>query len=53
MTVKDNGSGLPNDYNKKQSLGVTVIEALTDQLDGKSKFKNDNGTSFELIFLSN
>ena len=53
MTVKDNGSGLPNDYNKKQSLGVTVVEALTDQLDGKSKFSNDNGTCFELAFKIN
>lgn len=53
MRVKDNGSGLPNDYNKKQSLGVTVIEALTEQLDGKSKFNNDNGTHFELAFKAN
>lgn len=53
MTVKDNGSGLPNDYNKKQSLGVTVIEALTEQLDGKSRFTSDNGTCFELVFKLN
>jgi two-component sensor histidine kinase len=50
MRVKDNGSGLPADYNKKQSLGVTVIEALTEQLDGKSKFVDDHGTHFELSF---
>jgi two-component sensor histidine kinase len=50
MIVKDNGSGLPSNYNKKQSLGVTVIEALTEQLDGKSKFSDDNGTRFELVF---
>jgi len=53
MTVKDNGSGLPNDYDKKQSLGITVVEALTEQLDGKSKFSNDNGTRFELAFKAN
>lgn len=53
MTVIDNGCGIPEDYNKKQSLGITVIEALTEQLDGKSKFTNNNGTHFELIFKSN
>lgn len=50
MIVKDNGSGLPLNYNKKQSLGVTVIEALTEQLDGKFNFSNDNGTCFEMNF---
>lgn len=53
MLVKDNGSGLPNDYDKKQSLGVTVIEALTEQLDGKSKFTDNQGTHFELSFNAN
>lgn len=53
MTVKDNGCGLPLDYNKKQSLGITVIEALTEQLDGKSKFSDNQGTHFELTFKAN
>lgn len=53
MTVQDNGCGLPLDYNKKQSLGITVIEALTEQLDGKSKFSDNQGTHFELIFKAN
>lgn len=53
MTVKDNGSGLPVNYNKKQSLGVTVIEALTEQLDGTAKFTDDHGTHFELSFKVN
>ncbi len=52
MTVKDNGPGLPPQYNKKQSLGVTVIEALSEQLDGNFSFSNDNGTCFELRFKS-
>lgn len=53
MRVQDNGSGLPSGYNKKQSLGVTVIEALTEQLDGKSEFTDNQGTHFELIFKAN
>ncbi|MBI3521416.1 MAG: sensor histidine kinase [Bacteroidetes bacterium] len=50
MLVKDNGVGLPLDYNKKQSLGVTVIEALSEQLDGSFNFSNEEGTRFELKF---
>lgn len=50
MQVKDNGVGLPNDYNKRSSLGVTVIESLSEQLEGNCCFKNDGGTVFELTF---
>ena len=50
LNVKDNGSGLPHHYNKKQSLGITVIEALTEQLNGSFNFENKEGTCFELKF---
>jgi two-component sensor histidine kinase len=50
MQVKDDGVGLPKDYNKRSSLGVTVIESLSEQLDGNCCFKNDGGTVFELTF---
>ena len=50
MTVKDDGTGLPPNYNKKQSLGVTVIEALTEQLNGTFNLYNYNGNFFELKF---
>ncbi|MES2762371.1 MAG: sensor histidine kinase [Bacteroidota bacterium] len=52
LIVKDNGSGLPLDYNRKQSLGVTVIEALSEQLDGTYNYLSHNGTCFELKFKS-
>ncbi len=50
MRVNDNGVGLPEDYKQKQSLGVTVIESLSEQLDGTYNFSNNNGTCFELKF---
>ena len=50
MRVKDNGIGLPPNYKEKQSLGVTVIESLSEQLDGNFNFSNNNGTCFELKF---
>jgi two-component sensor histidine kinase len=53
MMVRDNGIGLPLDYKKKQSLGVTVIESLSEQLDGSFNFSNNNGTCFELKFKHN
>ena len=53
MTVKDNGKGLPDDYNTKHSLGMTVIEALSEQLEGNFSFSNKQGTIFELNFKEN
>lgn len=50
MNVKDNGVGLPEDYNKRSSLGISVVESLSEQLNGAFCFKNDEGTSFELTF---
>lgn len=50
IKVSDNGKGIPTDMERHQSLGIVVIEALCDQLDGKHKFTTNNGTSFELFF---
>ena len=50
LTVKDNGSGLKEDFDKHDSLGVSVIQGLSEQLNGKSQFFNDGGTCFTLVF---
>ena len=50
LKVKDDGVGLKEGYDKTDSLGVLVINSLSDQLDGKSKFTVDNGTCFEMEF---
>lgn len=50
LTVKDNGSGLKEDFDKHDSLGVSVIQGLSEQLSGKSQFFNDGGTCFTLVF---
>lgn len=50
LIVRDNGVGLPPDYEKRESLGLTVIQSLSEQLDGKYKFTNENGACFELNF---
>lgn len=50
FVVKDNGVGLKKDYEKGESLGMVVIQSLSEQLDGQFKFTVDNGTKFELRF---
>lgn len=54
MSVKDNGVGLKEEVKnmKNVSLGMTLIETLTKQLDGKYKLINGlkEGTVFEVKF---
>ena len=52
LKVKDNGIGLPIDFKNKHSLGLSVIEALTGQLNGVSNFIIDNGATYTLNFDS-
>jgi two-component sensor histidine kinase len=50
LKVKDDGVGLKDGYDKKDSLGMVVINSLSEQLDGKCSFTVDNGTCFEMEF---
>lgn len=50
LSVKDNGIGLKEDFDKHDSLGISVISGLSEQLNGKCRFFNDGGTCFTLIF---
>jgi two-component sensor histidine kinase len=50
LSVKDNGIGLKKDYMNGESLGMVVIQSLSDQLDGKWSFTVDHGTAFLLEF---
>lgn len=49
---KDNGIGLKDDFDMKNSnsLGSTLIHALSNQLDGDYEIYNDNGFNFVLKF---
>lgn len=51
LIVSDNGTGLPEDFNFKQtkSLGMQIINSLTEQLDGEIKLVKEKGTIFEII----
>lgn len=53
LRVKDNGVGLPADFDPKagESLGLKLIDILTQQLEGKNEFTSDGvGTTFKLQF---
>ncbi len=50
--VSDNGIGLPEDLDFKntESLGLRLVNILTDQINGEIKLKRDKGTEFTIEF---
>nr|WP_262915822.1 sensor histidine kinase [Chitinophaga filiformis] len=52
LSVKDNGKGLPVDFEKRKnaSMGIILMETLSEQLEGKLSIKNKDGVSVVLIF---
>lgn len=52
LIVKDNGVGFDHDLKVEDSpsLGMELVHALTDQLDGVLKFNGDNGTCVNIQF---
>lgn len=54
LVVKDNGKGIPRDFDPetKDSLGMTIIRSLSEQLDGTFKFTGEpgRGTRAEVNF---
>lgn len=52
LTVKDNGVGLPKDFNleEKATLGLKLIKVLTQQLEGEIELNQDQGTEFKISF---
>jgi PAS domain S-box-containing protein len=52
FTVKDNGIGFPKDidFQNTNSLGLQIVNSLTDQIDGKIKLDRTTGTEFKITF---
>jgi two-component system, sensor histidine kinase PdtaS len=54
LVIKDNGSGLPQNFNdmfnKPTSLGFELIAILIQQIDASMQIENDNGACFKLNF---
>ncbi len=51
LVVKDNGKGLdPDTQTGKGKLGLEIVDALADQLDGSFHTRTNGGTTFEVLF---
>ena len=52
MIVSDNGVGFPQNYNiqNSDSLGLKIVNSLTEQIDGEIKIEATNGTKFTINF---
>ena len=46
MIISDNGIGFPKDYNiqDSDSLGLKIVNSLTEQIEGEIKIETSNGT---------
>jgi PAS domain S-box-containing protein len=52
LTVKDDGVGFPKhlDFRKTESLGLQLVNALTNQLGGTIRLNRKGGTEFTIVF---
>ena len=55
LIVKDNGIGFPEelDFKNTDSLGLRLVNSLTDQIRGCIQLKVDGGTEFKIKFKEN
>lgn len=53
LIVKDNGKGLPPgfDSQKNQSLGMSLMKGLSEDIQGQFKISSDNGTEIQIRFV--
>ena len=54
LSIADNGRGLPVDFDSKigASMGMELLQGLTDDLGGSFNIETDNGTHIKVIFDS-
>lgn len=52
LSVEDNGIGFPDDvdYKNSHSLGLQLVNSLTDQIGGSIELDKNDGTNFKVIF---
>jgi two-component sensor histidine kinase len=50
LTIKDNGKGLPTDFNPalSESLGINLMQGLSNQINAEFSIRNENGTLITL-----
>lgn len=52
LLISDNGIGFPQDidFKKAKSMGMVLINTLTEQIDGTVELDNKSGTKFTIMF---
>jgi len=52
LVVRDNGVGFPKsvDFRQTRSLGLQLVNALTEQLGGTIQMRSNGGTEFSVEF---
>ena len=52
LTVRDNGVGFPKNlvFQNTKSIGLQLVNALTEQLEGSIELNNNIGTEFKITF---
>ncbi|MEQ8925490.1 MAG: histidine kinase dimerization/phosphoacceptor domain -containing protein [Fulvivirga sp.] len=50
LQVSDSGKGLPLNFTESQSMGMRLVNVLTEQLNGLLKIENESGAHFTLKF---
>jgi two-component sensor histidine kinase len=52
LTIADNGRGLPTEFDSRigASMGMELLQGLTDDLGGSFSIETDNGTRIKVIF---
>lgn len=52
LIIRDNGIGIPKEFleGEKETLGIELINILSQQLGGEAKFFNLNGTEVSVVF---
>ncbi len=55
LTIEDNGNGIPEneDLKSPSGFGLSLVETLTNQLEGTISFDGSNGTKVTLVFDAN
>jgi two-component system, sensor histidine kinase PdtaS len=53
LIFKDDGAGLPSDFENKNTLGTRLIKNLSRQLSGNVFFENAHGTKVTVLFKDN
>jgi two-component sensor histidine kinase len=51
LSIADDGIGIPNDFKKTGSLGMSLIKGLSEDLDGNFSMENKNGTIIRISFM--